>query len=221
MLPRPRVIEYPTSDGVPLGETDVHRNQIVDLIHGLEVYFRDRDDVYVSGNLLMLYEENDPNSHRSPDVLVVFGVPKHERDNYLIWREGKAPDFIIEVTSKSTRSEDVGVKKGLYSFLGVQEYFIFDPLREYLQPQLKGYRLQQGEYLPMIGEPIHSDVLDLDLKIVEGRLRIHNPRTGRLLPTREESEQRAQVAEHALEKERAEREALLAELNQLRQLHEK
>ena len=34
-------IEYPTSDGLPLGETDVHRNQILDLIHGLEMHFLD------------------------------------------------------------------------------------------------------------------------------------------------------------------------------------
>lgn len=37
-------------------------------------------------------------------VFVVRGVPKHDRPNYLIWEEGKSLDFVIELTSSSTRS---------------------------------------------------------------------------------------------------------------------
>ncbi|MBM3463678.1 MAG: Uma2 family endonuclease [Armatimonadetes bacterium] len=229
MLSQPRPIEYPTSDGVPLGETDTHRNQIIDLIGALEDLFSDSPDVYVSGNLLMLYEEGNRNAHRSPDVLVALGVAKKARDHYLIWEEGKAPDFIIEVTSKSTRLEDIGEKKGLYAALGVREYVIFDPLRDYLEPQLKMYRLEQGEYVPVIGEPLQSTVLNLDLKIMESRLRLVDRRTGELLSTREETRMRAQretaartAAEAALaQAEEAfalERAALLAEVERLRGL---
>ena len=106
--------EYPTSDGQPMSETDVHRDQMVDLIKSLEFYFEGQC-TYVSGNILIYYEKNDLNKRCAPDVLVALGVPPHKRDNYLLWREGKAPDFVIEVTSKSTRSRDTGKKKKLYA----------------------------------------------------------------------------------------------------------
>src|SRR5271157_6639684 len=95
-------IAYPTRDGRPLGETDLHRNKMADLIETLEDHFSGDPDIYVSGNLLVFYERGDRRKHVSPDVFVVRGVPKKPlRDHYLIWREGKAPEFVIEVTSKS------------------------------------------------------------------------------------------------------------------------
>lgn len=200
-------IEYPTSDGLPLGETDVHRNQILDLIHGLEMHYLDDPNTYVSGNLLMFYEEGNPRKHVSPDVLVAVGRPKHERDFYQIWVEAKAPDFVIEVTSKSTRTEDLGVKKGLYALMGVKDYFIFDPLREYLTPALRAYRLEGEDYIPVVGEPITSS-LGLSLRIVENRLRIFDPR-GVVLPTRVETELAKRQAEK--ERDRATERALAAE----------
>lgn len=190
-------VEYPTSDGMPLGETDVHRNQILDLIHGLEMHYLDVPDVYVSGNILMFYQEGEPRKHVSPDVLVALGCVKKERDFYQIWVEGKAPDFIIEVTSKSTRPDDLGSKKGLYALMGVRDYFIFDPLREYLNPGLRAYRLEGEEYLPVVGESISSSALGLVLRIVDNRLRLFDPVSGAMLPTRLETELARREAEEA------------------------
>lgn len=42
---------YPSSDGQPMAESDVHRDQMIDLINQLIEYYRDRPDVYVTGNL--------------------------------------------------------------------------------------------------------------------------------------------------------------------------
>ena len=190
-------IEYPTSDGKPLGETDVHRRQIMDLISALDVYYRDQADVYVSGNLLLFYEPGNRRRHRSPDVLVTLGIRKGLRDHYLVWEEGKAPDFIIEVTSKSTRREDVVIKKRLYARLGVREYFIFDPLREYQDPMLRGFRLSGGSWTPILtraGQPVHSEALGLDLLVVDGVLRFRDPGSGTLLLTILENDQARQVA---------------------------
>lgn len=139
------------------------------------------------GNLLLFYEEGNPYKHLSPDVLVADGRPKHERDYYQLWVEGKAPDFVIEVTSKSTRPENLGVKKGLYALMGVRDYFIFDPLREYLTPALRAYRLEGEDYIPVVGEPVVSSSLGLCLRIVENRLRLFDA-AGALLPTRLETE---------------------------------
>lgn len=41
-----------------------------------------------------------------------------------------APDLVIEVLSKSTRSRDMGIKLWRYHDAGVREYWIIDPKRE-------------------------------------------------------------------------------------------
>lgn len=51
--------------------------------------------------------------------------------------------MVIEVSSRKTRREDLGPKKGTYEMMGVQEYYLFDPLGEYLETPLVGYRLTE------------------------------------------------------------------------------
>src|SRR5262245_39222534 len=101
----PRVrIEYPTTDGKPMAETDLHRDLMIDLIRTLQAFYASDPLVYVSGNLLMFYEKGNKRKHVSPDVFVVKGVAKHRRENYLLWEEGRGPQVVIELTSSSTRS---------------------------------------------------------------------------------------------------------------------
>jgi Uma2 family endonuclease len=88
--------------------------------------------------------------HVPPDVFLVRGIPREkERDYYLTWEEGKGPDLVIELTSRSTKEEDLVEKYGLYQdVLKVPEYFLFDPYAEYLKPPLHGFRLYRGRYVP-------------------------------------------------------------------------
>lgn len=146
---RPGIIEYPESDGKPLGETETHRQEITDAIETLRDYLRERADVYVGGNMFLYYAEGRPDRSVVPDVFVVKGVSKQVRRIYQLWKEQQAPCFILEVTSKSTRREDERDKRELYARLGVNEYFLFDPLAEYLKPPLRGYRLTDGVYAPI------------------------------------------------------------------------
>ncbi len=196
-----RKVEYPTSDGKPMAETDVHRKLMMDLIESLEARYAADPDVYVSGNLLLFYEEGNKRKHLSPDVFVVRGVPKRQRENYLTWEEGKGPDLVIELTSKSTRSEDVKKKMALYrDVLQVPEYFLFDPLQEYLTPSMQGYRLIDGnyEFIGSVARRLPSEVLGLNLERVGNQLRLFDPTTGLRLPTtREQAEQARQQAEQA------------------------
>lgn len=69
-------IVYPTSDGKPMAETDIHRDLMTDFIWMLKQHFKDKSNVYVSGNLLIYYEKGEPRKSISPDVFVVFGVEK-------------------------------------------------------------------------------------------------------------------------------------------------
>src|SRR6266851_3070203 len=94
---------YPTSDGKPMAETDWHRILMTALIQTLDAWYAKNKKVYVSGNLLIFYEQGNKRKHVSPDVFVVKGVAKNPRPNFLVWEEKKAPDVVIELTSSSTR----------------------------------------------------------------------------------------------------------------------
>src|ERR1700716_2797296 len=63
-------IEYPDSDGKPMAETEVHRDWMATSIERLKRYYHGRR-VYVSGNLLIYYQEGDPHKSVAPDTFVV------------------------------------------------------------------------------------------------------------------------------------------------------
>jgi len=184
---------YPTRDGRPLGETDTHRRVIRDLIGALELHFAGQQ-VYVSGDLLLHYVPGNRRRHVSPDVLVTKGLQLGDRLNYILWQEGSPPNMVIEVTSKSTRREDLEDKFIIYrDKIRVPEYFLFDPCGEYLQPQLQGYRLRGGEYVairPLKGH-LACKQLGLELEAQDKSLRLYDQATGQpLLTPRELAEER-------------------------------
>jgi Uma2 family endonuclease len=204
---------YPTSDGKPMAETDHHRILMLDLIETLKEWYAPQERVYVSGNLLLFYVRGNKRRHLSPDVFVVKGVPKGNRLNYILWEEGKAPQLVIELTSSSTRHEDVSRKFRLYQdVLQVKEYFLFDPFGDYLQPQLQGYRLRAGVYHPIrpVEGRLPSGVVDLHLESSGEELRLYDPATGRWLLTPRERIRQAE-AELQQERRRAEAEQRRAE----------
>jgi Uma2 family endonuclease len=221
-------IHYPERDGKPMAETDVHIDVLIYLREALKDYFRNEPQVYVAGNMLFYYEEGNPAACVAPDVFVVQGVAKGERRTYKLWEEGQPPSVVFEITSRGSRLEDLGTKRALYAMLGVREYFLYDPLGEYLRPPLQGYRLQQGEYermLPADQGQLVSQALSLELRVQDGHLQVVNPVTGERLLTpaeahaarrteadarqaetlaRQAAEARAAMAESELERLRAE-----------------
>jgi Uma2 family endonuclease len=197
-------IDYPSADGLPMAESDFQRKPLIYAVDVLGIYFEDRPDVYVSGNLFIYYEEGNPEAVVAPDVFVVMGAPKRDRPSYMLWQESKAPDFVLEITTRRTRSVDQGPKRGIYAFLGVQEYWQYDPTGDYLEPVLQGFRLIDRNYhplpptyLPHETLSLHSDVLGLDLRFEHGRLTFYDPATGRKLLSHQETEQARREAEQA------------------------
>ena len=198
-----KTISYPTSDGKPMAETDWHRILMIDLIQTLDGWFAHDPKVYVSGNLLMFYVPGDRRRHLSPDVFVVKGVPKRKRLYYLVWEEKKGPDVVIELTSKSTRNEDLKKKFQLYQdVLKVSEYFLFDPLGDYLKPRLQGFRLQGGKYeaIVPIKDRLPSQTLELHLEQGGENLRLYDPKSSQWLPTPAEVRQQKQAENDELRK---------------------
>jgi Uma2 family endonuclease len=209
-------IYYPESDGKPMAETDVHRSLIMALIEALEIHFQADPDVYVSGNILLYYEKDKPNKSVSPDVLFVRGVPKGQRRVYKLWEEGRMPEAIFEISSRSTWGDDWHIKFQLYARLGVKEYFLFDPEYDYLPEPLIAFRLKDGEYkkLQVRKNRVHSEVMGLDLVDTGETLRLYHPPTARFLPTlAEETVARAQAeaARAQAEAARAQAEAARAQ----------
>jgi Uma2 family endonuclease len=200
----PQRIHYPSSDGQPVAESDFQLQPLLYAVTTLRTHFQDRADVYVAGNMFIYYEEGNPEAVVAPDVFVVLGTTKRDRVSYMLWEEPKGPDFVLEITSRSTRTKDQGPKRGTYAFLGVREYFQYDPTHDYLVPALQGARLVAGSYqaLPPTTLPdgtlvLHSDVLGLDLRLEEGTLRFYDPVTGQKLLSHAEIEQALRAAEQA------------------------
>ncbi len=202
-------IFYPETDGQPMAESDFQRGPLSYLVDALDYHYKTIDDVYVSGNLLIYYEKGNPRVVVSPDVFVVFEVAKKKRPIYRTWIEGKGPDLVIEITSKTTRVQDETKKPEIYRSLGVSEYFQYDPTGDYIELGLKGRRLNdQGMYEPIpfelmsgagkIGKYMKSNLMDLLLVMEEKRLRVYDPLSGEFLWTYEESQDKLQEQDEAL-----------------------
>ena len=214
-------VEYPESNGEPVAESDFQRHYLLYAVDVLGQHFRAQPDVYVSGNLLLYYEEGNPRAVVAPDVFVVKGAPNHRRRTYRLWEEPKGPDFVLEVTSRSTWREDQVSKRELYGRLGVGEYWQYDPTGDYLEPALQGAELRGGKYEALPAQEqeggllvMSSAVLGLELHLQAGEFRFYDAGAGRTLDTREELEARMrdEVGAHrAAEARVAELEARLRE----------
>jgi Uma2 family endonuclease len=227
-------IEYPSADGKPMAETDVHRDWMITNIQRLERLYAGRR-VYVSGNLLIYYQEGDPSKCVAPDTFVVKNCRPGRRRIFQIWKEKRTPNFILETTSKKTRHQDSGKKKDIYAKLGVTEYFLYDPLGEWLKPPLQGFRLRDGDYeaiAPDADGSIVSQELGVRFALEDGDLVMVDVRTGERLQSQrelaqqqtqraEQAEGRAKEAERRLRDEAMARKALEEELARLRESERK
>ena len=72
-------VVYPECDGQPIAENTLQFRWIVTIKEGLEAVFRDRQDVFIAGDLFWYPVEGDPKIRVAPDVMIVFGRPKRER----------------------------------------------------------------------------------------------------------------------------------------------
>ena len=238
-------IVYPETDGMPLPDGEYQAPLYRRVVGRLEVHFSGAPGVRVNGDTFIYYVEGDPRRSVSPDCYVVFGLSDaalrslslEGNNTYLLWEVGKAPDFVLEIGSKSTANADLVRKRELYAELGVGEYWRYDATGgEFYGEPLVGERLLDGEYSRVElrhesdGRILsHSEALNLDLWWVDGELRFWDPVADRWLLSQEEerdgrlvAEVRAETAETRAEEERTARvtaESRVAELEaELRRL---
>ncbi len=146
--PAPEIF-YPSSDGEPLAETSVHVDAIIHIVVALRQYLASQQAIVLADQFLY-YAQGFPKLRVAPDIMVIWNVPPGPRDNFKTWEEGSAPAVIFEITSEGTRDQDQRHKKELYEQIDVQEYWLFDPKGEWIPEQLRGYRLVNEQYEPII-----------------------------------------------------------------------
>ena len=128
---------------------------------------------------------------RVPDLMIAFDVDPeacHRSNAYIISEQGKPPDFVLEVASRSTGRIDVRDKPADYAALGIPEYWRFDETGEHHGVRLAGDRLVGDHYEPITiterpdgGLEGYSEVLELYLRWEDGWLQWHDPETGRAI----------------------------------------
>jgi Uma2 family endonuclease len=204
-ITKPPPIEYPSSDGKPMAETDLHRDWMITNIQRLERFYSGKR-VYVSGNLLIYFEKGNPRKSVAPDTFVVKNCNPGRREIFQTWKEGRTPNFILETTSKTTRGEDKGKKKTIYAQLNVGEYFLYDPRGDWLDPPLQGFRLVAGTYEPILPEAdgsIISQELGVRFVLEDGDLAMFDMVSGERLLSQRERAELAEERTKALEEELA------------------
>ena len=156
----------------------------------LDWHFGNPDTTLIAAEL---YIAPEPRSGikglRAPDLLIAFDVDPdayHRSNAYIISEQGKPPDFVLEVASRSTGRIDVRDKPADYAALGILEYWRFDETGEHHGVRLAGDRLVGDRYEPIAiaelpdgGLEGYSEVLDLYLRWEDGWLQWHDPETGR------------------------------------------
>ena len=178
-------------------------------LHHLIQHLGNPDTTIVSGERYIVSAPGTPASQRIfPDMLVSFNANRalYRQDNgYIISRQGKPPDLVMEIASRRTGRTDVLDKPARYAALGIPEYWRFDETGEFHGARLAGDRLVQGRYEPVAIEEVedgvlqgYSAALDLFVRWERGELRWHDPATGGPIPTFEDqraaaNEQRARA----------------------------
>ncbi len=208
-------IFYPEQRADDMGGTSVHAKLINKLLAILLQFFEQRQDVFLSSNMNLYYEEKNPNKWYAPDLLIAFGVPTHERSSYQVWKGKVFPQVIFEIALNSTWKDDVSEKYKDYEQFGVEEYYILDPEFEFLPAPMLAFH-RQGERLlsaPITDDRIFSPRLGLEIVRTENSFRLFNPKSDEFLRTLAESETERQKIK--LEAE-AEIEQLKAEIEKLK-----
>ena len=130
---------------------------------------------------------------RNPDLAVALNADRDaflRSNGYIISEQGKPPDFVLEIASRSTARVDVGQKREDYALMGIPEYWRFDETGEFHGARLAGDRLVEGRYEPIPLAELSDGVLEgyiavlnLNIRWEHGYLGWHDPATGLHIPT--------------------------------------
>lgn len=158
--------------------------------HGaLQRWYKDRPWVTVGKSLTIQYAVDGEHLSAETDILVAFDVPQRESWSYIVWRERKPPDLVLDVPPVGYWRGHLPQQKAIYETLGIAEYWVLDVTAPDAPAALTGYRLVNGRYetipaLPGTETTFMSDLLRLELRVEpNGVFRFRDPESGAdLLP---------------------------------------
>ena len=207
-------VYYPCSDGQPMAETPIHAQAMFLLYQALGDVFASRPTGYVGIDMFWYWEKGNPAATRAPNVFVVLGVSKRQRRSFKSFEDGGArPAVIFEMASENTWRVNLNETKNLYEQLGVIEYLVFDPTRDYLPEPLLGFRLDSNHLYQAVEADADGGMTStqLGLRFVpEGEmLRVIAANGQPILTHAERAEQQRQRADQ--QEQRAEQERQRAE----------
>ena len=141
----------PPLPDVPLHQTKAHAKATR---HAVDVFEERFPKAEVARQVDILFNEADRHgkSRLRADFLVALGVPRSKTlADFDVAKLG-APDFVMEVLSRTTWELDLGRKLDVYQKIGVRECLFFDPTGEDLAgngKELWGYALTPNERRPL------------------------------------------------------------------------
>ena len=198
------------------------------IMSSLSIHYADRPNTVVGSEIPVGPDRSNRDDVRIPDMTVAFNSDQdliEEDRGYDLGRHGKPPDFVLEVASPSTASNDYTDKRQDYERYGIREYWRLDPSGgELYGAALAGDRLVDGEYRPVSIERMadgslhgYSEVLGLYLCWEDGRLRFYDPGTESYLLSHQEEVARADEERARAEAEAEARRDAEAEVRRLRE----
>ena len=175
-------------------------------LHHLIQHLGNPDTTIVSGERYIVPDPGTPANQRiSPDMLISFNANPalYRQDNsYIISRQGKPPDLVMEIASRRTGATDIRDKPAVYAALSIPEYWRFDETGDFHRTRLAGDQLVEGGYEPIPVEEVedgilqgYSAALHLFIRWERGQLRWHDPETGQEIPTFEQEREGRLAAE--------------------------
>ncbi len=152
--------------------------QIPQFLRELEEHLGDIASLFMISNIPIRYDPSNRRVFIAPDWYISFNVDVaaiRQKISYDLWEAGKPPEFALEVASPSTYRRDLYQKPAIYAYIGIGEYWMFDPTGGELYGQaLTGFRLVDGAYEPIEMTPNehgldsgYSDALRLRLCSME------------------------------------------------------
>ena len=172
----------------------LHRRSI---LTALAIYVGNPETTLVHGEVPVAPTLDSWGDYRIPDLIVAHNCDValvDEQRGYAIDRQGKAPDFVLEVASRPTGRVDYTDKRRDYERFGVLECWRFDPSGgEYHDAALAGDRLVDGTYQPIVIDRIgedrlrgYSEALRLYVCWEDGKLRFYDAGTESYLRSHDE-----------------------------------
>ena len=151
ILESPNLPRDPPLPDVPLPETKAHRKATRYAVGVFEERFPNAE-VTAETDILFSEAGRRGKSRLRPDFLVALSVPRSKTlADFDVAKLG-APDFVMEVLSRTTWELDLGRKLDVYQKIGVRECLFFDPTGEDLAgngKELWGYALTPNERRPL------------------------------------------------------------------------